>query len=164
MRKLSFIHRFKAFELADQDDPKSGHMVMVDLRDPALDILCRGAMGVTLTVFEALEWDLTAVELRDWVKTVLSAFDVTSSKASRDESGAIPDPGYVDNPISVPNPRETETEVMIDGNCFRFHPSMPTVALPGSPQKLAILMERAERRQALWNNNDLVPKKREKDV
>src|SRR5438876_1078072 len=33
-------------------------------------------------------------------------------------------------------------------------PSVPTSALPGTPEKVAVLMERAEQRQSLWHPED----------
>jgi hypothetical protein len=36
-------------------------------------------------------------------------------------------------------------------------PGFPTTALPGSPEKIAILAERAKRRQSLWHPDDATP-------
>jgi|SRR5438128_6752805 len=33
-------------------------------------------------------------------------------------------------------------------------PALPTTALPGSPEKVAVLEQRASRREALWHPND----------
>ena len=40
------------------------------------------------------------------------------------------------------------------GNHQRQSPAEPTDARPGSPEKLAVLIERAEREELLWHEND----------
>ena len=51
-------------------------------------------------------------------------------------------------------PRAQQAKLLRDQKCDPPHPEMPTSALPGSDDKVSVLIERANSGKGLWHHSD----------